>query len=162
MQALVVAAPDATHAACALACRAADKAERNSFVHEIDISRWLAGSEMGTVQVTSADIGDPMMATMQTGKSARRYGYPSNGVPRFAEAYRLQMQAWVDALAKGHHVGASAWAGYVTTAIAGQVVGALASGNRIALAYRPRPALCAWKTEVQDNQIYVVGAGWIS
>lgn len=40
----------------------------NSFVHEIDISRWLLGSEMMTAQVTSAPGGDPMLVTMQTDK----------------------------------------------------------------------------------------------
>jgi myo-inositol 2-dehydrogenase / D-chiro-inositol 1-dehydrogenase len=40
----------------------------NSLVHEIDISRWLLGSEMLTAQVTSAPGGDPLMVTMQTDK----------------------------------------------------------------------------------------------
>ena len=40
----------------------------NSFVHEIDISRWLLGSEMVTAQVTSAPGGGPILVTMQTDK----------------------------------------------------------------------------------------------
>jgi myo-inositol 2-dehydrogenase / D-chiro-inositol 1-dehydrogenase len=157
----------------------------NSFVHEIDISRWLLGSEMVTAQVTSAPGGDPMMVTMQSDKgeivstevhmnaaygyhvhaqlvgrqgsvemaaptriltnlaAAQSFAFPSNWVPRFAEAYRLQMQAWVDATRNGRCVGASAWDGYVTTAIAERIVGALASGDRIPLAFPPRPALYA-------------------
>lgn len=157
----------------------------NSLVHEIDISRWLLGSEMASAQVTSAPGGDPMMVTMQTDKGEivstevymnARYGYhvhaqlvgrqgsvemavptrtltnlaaaqsfafPPNWVPRFAEAYRLQMQAWVDATRAGKFVGASAWDGYVTTAIAEQIVGALASGDRIALTFPPCPQLYA-------------------
>ena len=38
----------------------------NSFVHEIDISRWLTGSEMVSAQVASGPGGDPMMITMGT------------------------------------------------------------------------------------------------
>ena len=157
----------------------------NSLVHEIDISRWLLGSEMASAQVTSAPGGDPMMVTMQTDKgeivstevymnasygyhvhaqlvgrqgsvemaaptrvltnlaAAQSFAFPPNWVPRFAEAYRLQMQAWVDATRAGQCVGASAWDGFVTTAIAEQIVGALASGDRIALTFPPRPALYA-------------------
>lgn len=157
----------------------------NSFVHEIDISRWLLGSEMVSAQVTSAPGGDPMMVTMQTEKGAivstevhmnAAYGYhvhaqlvgragtvemapptrtltnlsnaqsfdfPPNWVPRFTEAYRLQMQAWVNATKAGRFVGASAWDGYVTTAIAEQIVEGMASGGRIALSFPARPALYA-------------------
>lgn len=157
----------------------------NSFVHEIDISRWLLGTEMVTAQVTSAPGRDPMLVTMQTDKgeivstevymnahygyhvyaqlvgrqgsiemaaqtrvltnlaAAQSFAFPPNWVPRFAEAYRLQMQAWVDAIRTGQSVGASAWDGYITTAIAEQIVGALASGDRITLTHPPRPALYA-------------------
>ncbi len=38
----------------------------NSFVHEIDISRWLTGSEMVSAHVTSGPGGDPLMITMRT------------------------------------------------------------------------------------------------
>lgn len=157
----------------------------NSLVHEIDISRWLLGSEMINAQVTSAPGGDPMLVTMQTDKgeivstevfmnatygyhvhaqlvgrlgsvemavptrtltnlaAAQSFGFPPNWVPRFTEAYRLQMQAWVDAVAKGTHVGASAWDGYVTTSIAEQIVDGMAAGNRIDLTFPARPALYA-------------------
>lgn len=157
----------------------------NSLVHEIDISRWLLGSEMVTAQVTSAPSGDPMLVTMQTDKgeivstevfmnaaygyhvhaqlvgrlgtvemaaptrvltnlaAAQSFAFPPNWVPRFAEAYRLQMQAWVDATRDGRFVGASAWDGYVTTAIAEQIAAGMASGQRIALTYPARPALYA-------------------
>lgn len=157
----------------------------NSLVHEIDISRWLLGSEMINAQVTSAPGGDPMLVTMLTDKgeivstevfmnatygyhvhaqlvgrlgsvemaaptrtltnlaAAQSFGFPPNWVPRFTEAYRLQMQAWVDAIAKGTDVGASAWDGYITTSIAEQIVDGMAAGNRIALTFPARPALYA-------------------
>lgn len=158
----------------------------NSFVHEIDISRWLLGSEMVSAQVTSAPGGDPMMVTMQSDKGeivsteihmnaaygyhvhaqlvgrsgtiemaaptrtltnlsgAQSFGFPPNWVPRFTEAYRLQLQAWVDATTAGRTVGASAWDGYVTTAIAEQIVDGMASGGSTRLTFPlARPALYA-------------------
>ncbi len=157
----------------------------NSFVHEIDISRWLLGSEMVTAQVSAAPGGDPMMITLQTDKgeivstevhmnaaygyhvhaqlvgrsgtiemaaptrvltnlsNAQSFDFPANWVPRFTESYRLQMQAWVDATRDGRTVGASAWDGYVTTSIAGQIVDGMASGDRIHLNFPPCPALYA-------------------
>ncbi len=157
----------------------------NSFVHEIDISRWLLGSEMVTAQVTSAPGGDPMLITMQTDKgeivstevfmnanygyhvhaqlvgrlgtvemaaptrvltnlsNTQSYAYPSNWVPRFTNAYRLQMQAWVDATRTGQTTGASAWDGFVTTSTAEQIVAGMGGTGPIALSYPPRPALYA-------------------
>ena len=38
----------------------------NSFVHEIDISRWLIGSEMISARVEPASGDDPLMITMRT------------------------------------------------------------------------------------------------
>lgn len=56
--------------------------------------------------------------------------WPENWVPRFRDAYRIQMNAWVRSIADKRPVGASAWDGYVATAIAEQVVTALQTGVR--------------------------------
>ena len=40
----------------------------NSFVHVIDISRWLLGSELVSAVVHAAPGGDPLMITMETDK----------------------------------------------------------------------------------------------
>src|SRR5262249_14162205 len=40
----------------------------NSFVHEIDISRWLLGSEMVSAHVGAGPGGEPLMITMKTDK----------------------------------------------------------------------------------------------
>jgi myo-inositol 2-dehydrogenase / D-chiro-inositol 1-dehydrogenase len=73
--------------------------------------------------------------------SVQSFAFPSNWVPRFSEAYRLQMQAWVDASEGGQSVGASAWDGYLTTAIAERIVEGMSATNSIALSFPPRPAL---------------------
>lgn len=38
----------------------------NSFVHEVDASRWLLGEEMATARVLAAPGGDPLMIAMRT------------------------------------------------------------------------------------------------
>lgn len=157
----------------------------NSFVHEIDISRWLLGCDFTSATVQAAPGGDPLMITM-TGEAGQivstevfmnaRYGYhvhaqlvgrdgtvemaapatvltnhagqhghpwAENWVPRFRDAYRIQMNAWVRSIADGQPVGASAWDGYVATAIAEEVVTALQTGAPARLTLRDRPALYA-------------------
>lgn len=155
----------------------------NSFVHEIDISRWLVGSEMVSAHVEAGPGGEPLMITMKTDKDeivstevfvnagygyhvhvelvgrhgtvsrapasltllnrdrAGGHSYPDNWVPRFEEAYRRQMADWVSAVKTGVSVGASAWDGYVASAIAEQVAEALAGNGVAPLRYGPRPSL---------------------
>lgn len=157
----------------------------NSFVHEIDISRWLLGSDLVSAIVHEAPGGDPILITMETDKGEivstevfmnAHYGYhvhaqlvgrtgtvqmaqpsvtvtnsglhhghewPENWVPRFRDAYRVQMTAWVRSVATGSPAGASAWDGYVATAVAEQVVTALQTGAKAKLFLGARPALYA-------------------
>jgi myo-inositol 2-dehydrogenase/D-chiro-inositol 1-dehydrogenase len=74
---------------------------------------------------------------------ARQHGHawPENWVPRFRDAYRIQMNAWQRSIAENRPVGASAWDGYVATAIAEQVVTALQTGNPVRLNFGQRPDL---------------------
>ncbi|MFD1810128.1 hypothetical protein ACFSHQ_24880 [Gemmobacter lanyuensis] len=64
--------------------------------------------------------------------SAMQHGhrYSENWVPRFRDAYRRQMGAWVRSVSTGVPVGASAWDGYVATTIAEQIVAALGVAAR--------------------------------
>lgn len=143
----------------------------NSFVHEIDISRWLLGSEMLRADIVAGPGGEPLMITMTTDKDeivstevfvnasygyhvhaelvgrtgtiamaapaltetnlagAHRHDWPETWVPRFREAYRRQMNAWVQSLDRQQPVGASAWDGYVASAIAEQLAEAFAEGR---------------------------------
>ena len=155
----------------------------NSFVHEIDISRWLTGSEMVSAHVAAGPGGDPLMITMRTNRDeivsteifmnaaygyhvqaelvgragtvalatpsltlrnrdrAGGFSYPENWVPRFADAYRRQLANWIFAVKTGTAVGASAWDGYVASAIAEQIAAALAEARGVTLKYAPRPPL---------------------
>ena len=160
-----------------------EMAVTNSFVHEIDISRWLLDAEPVLARISAAPGGDPLMITLETITGAivstevymnARYGYhvhaqlvgregtvemsaptvtltnnarqhghvwPENWVPRFRDAYRIQMNAWVRSIAEARPVGASAWDGFVATAIAEQVVTALQTGNPVLLNFGQRPDL---------------------
>lgn len=155
----------------------------NSFVHEIDISRWLLGSDPVEAQVHSGAGGDPLLITMRSASGVlistevfinAAYGYHvhaqlvgragtvelaptvatisnlsgqqsqphfDNWVPRFRDAYRVQMTEWVRAIRNAVPCGASAWDGYAATALAAQVVQALESGQTTQLHLPPRPAI---------------------
>jgi myo-inositol 2-dehydrogenase/D-chiro-inositol 1-dehydrogenase len=61
---------------------------------------------------------------------------------RFAEAYRRQLQGWVDALrAAGPLPGASAWDGYVATVVANRAIQAYRTGERVAVDLPATPSL---------------------
>lgn len=66
--------------------------------------------------------------------------YPEDWRPRFANAYRLQLQAWVKSIETGKPVGASAWDGYAASAVGEAGLAALASGQRAKIVLEPRPA----------------------
>jgi myo-inositol 2-dehydrogenase/D-chiro-inositol 1-dehydrogenase len=71
------------------------------------------------------------------------FGFATDWRARFADAYRLQLQSWVDGIAAGRQVGASAWDGYEATAVAGASLEALASGQPVAIHLEPRPSFYA-------------------
>ena len=69
------------------------------------------------------------------------FAFPSDWRPRFALAYRTELQAWIEALRSGVPTGASAWDGYVATAVADAGLKSLASGQPTEVELQPRPAL---------------------
>jgi myo-inositol 2-dehydrogenase / D-chiro-inositol 1-dehydrogenase len=69
--------------------------------------------------------------------------YPADWRPRFAAAYRLQLQAWVKSVESGTSAGASAWDGYAASAVGEAGLAALASGQAAKVSLVPKPALYA-------------------
>ena len=63
--------------------------------------------------------------------------------PRFAAAYRIQNQAWIDSISTGRPVGSSTWDGYVATTVTDAGVKALNSGQTVAIAPEKKPRLYA-------------------
>ena len=86
----------------------------------------------------SVVIGRPssaLYATTVGPDGAGRWGgvVPSDYRERFAVAYDLEVQAWVDSCLSGSPVGPSAWDGYAATAVSTAGMASLASGERVAV-----------------------------
>ncbi|MEI5527393.1 Gfo/Idh/MocA family oxidoreductase [Streptomyces brasiliscabiei] len=89
-----------------------------------DIRCEVAG-EHGTLALT-----DPARLVTDSGR-ARSTGYPADWRPRFADAYRLELQAWTDAVTAGHPTPlATAYDGLVASAVAEAVIGSMKDGGR--------------------------------
>jgi myo-inositol 2-dehydrogenase / D-chiro-inositol 1-dehydrogenase len=66
--------------------------------------------------------------------------YPTDWRPRFVDAYRQQNRAWVKSINTGKpNLGASAWDGYCSTAVAEAGVEALHSGKTVAVTQIAKP-----------------------
>ena len=66
--------------------------------------------------------------------------YPADWRPRFVDAYRQQNRAWVKSINMGKtNLGASAWDGYASTAVAEAGVEALHSGKTVAVTQIAKP-----------------------
>jgi myo-inositol 2-dehydrogenase/D-chiro-inositol 1-dehydrogenase len=91
--------------------------------------------EEGTVSLAPA----PPFALRQAGLS----GYPveEDWRPRFADAYRIQLQEWVAAITSGESSpGSTAWDGYAASFTAAAALTSLATGQREAIEMPARPA----------------------
>ncbi len=74
--------------------------------------------------------------------------YPSDWRPRFVDAYRQQNRAWVKSVMTDKpNIGASAWDGYCSTAVAEAGVKALHSGKSIAVEQISRPKFYAVESD---------------
>jgi myo-inositol 2-dehydrogenase / D-chiro-inositol 1-dehydrogenase len=99
-----------------------------------DVRGELVG-EKGTVSLRA-----PVLAETNLGLTQATH-YPADWRPRFAEAYRVQNQAWVNSIRTGIPVGASAWDGYAATLVSEAGVAALSSSKKIEISYVSKPAL---------------------
>lgn len=96
----------------------------NNAAYGYDVRGELVG-EKGSVSLRSPVNSETSVNLTQS------MNYPEDWRPRFAEAYRLQNQAWIKSIATGKPVGASAWDGYAATLVAEAGVEALAKGAAV-------------------------------
>ena len=89
--------------------------------------------EQGTVALVP-----PVLTELRQG-GGQSFPYAHDWRPRFADAYRLELQSWVRGIASGHYEGASAWDGYAATAIAEACVHALDSGQPVDIRLAAHP-----------------------
>lgn len=73
-------------------------------------------------------MGDGALITESQGGQRRRPVHPQ-WLGRFEDAYRLEMQSWVDSISSGVPAGPSAWDGYVATVVAGACAEAAENGD---------------------------------
>lgn len=144
---------------------------KDSLVHEVDMTRFLLGEEIASVQIirprpnthAPAGLQDPQIAIFATtgGRHVDVELFVTTGVgyevrtevvgesgsmtigqdqissgflERFAVAYDLEVQRWVDALHAGVNVaGPTAWDGYAAAAVCAAGVRSLESGERVAV-----------------------------
>lgn len=106
----------------------------NNAAYGYDVRGELVG-ENGSVSLQS-----PALCAIDAGL-ARSVRYPPDWRPRFVDAYRLELQAWVQSVRTGKPAGASAWDGYAATAIAEAGVTSLAEQQTIPISLREIPAL---------------------
>ena len=92
--------------------------------------------EKGTVSLRAP------IRTETNAELIRGTAYPADWRPRFADAYRLQVQAWIKSIAAGTVAqGASAWDGYAAAAVAEAGLQAFAEGRRAAIRLVEKPGL---------------------
>ncbi|MFM8896494.1 MAG: hypothetical protein ACKOE2_14295, partial [Actinomycetales bacterium] len=90
-----------------------------------------------------ARMGDGSFVT-RSAANLRGVDVPELWLGRFAEAYRRQLQGWIDHVRTGVPIpGASAWDGYVATHIANRAIDALHAGTPVRISLPARPALYA-------------------
>ena len=93
-------------------------------------------AQLGTV------VLDTPRATVTRYNGAVARTLPPDWRPRFAEAYRRELQDWVNGVVEGDPArAASAWDGYVATVVAQAGIRALDSGQREVISLDDKPAL---------------------
>ncbi|WP_373503735.1 Gfo/Idh/MocA family protein [Aestuariivirga sp.] len=93
--------------------------------------------ETGTVSLM------PPADTVVRSTLATSTGLAPDWRPRFADAYRIQNQAWINSIRSGSPTGSSAWDGYVATTVTDAGVKSLETGQTVQISYEKKPALYA-------------------
>lgn len=84
------------------------------------------------------DLARPGPGKIRRGLS-QSSAFPPDWRGRFEDAYRIELQGWVNSLRGGPPVGASAWDGYAATAIAEAGVQSLRRGECVKVKLAPKP-----------------------
>lgn len=99
-----------------------------------EVACWIIGSR------GMLEMGDGSFIT-RTATYLRGQDIPELWLGRFADAYRREMQAWVDAVRAGTTTGASTWDGFAATVGAQAAAKAIRSGKTEPVELPARPAL---------------------
>jgi myo-inositol 2-dehydrogenase/D-chiro-inositol 1-dehydrogenase len=89
----------------------------------------------------SADLGEGSFV-VSSKKMNRGSEIPELWLTRFNEAYRIQLQAWINSIREGKPpVGSSIWDGYAATVLANKAVEAYRTGNKVAIKLKTKPGI---------------------
>ena len=92
----------------------------------------------GTTELTTPRLARHTLA------GARAEPIAQGWLERFGDTYRIELQAWIDAVTSGRTTGASTWDGYAAAVISDAGVEALRRpGDRVPVTLPDRPALYA-------------------
>jgi myo-inositol 2-dehydrogenase/D-chiro-inositol 1-dehydrogenase len=105
----------------------------NNAAYGYDVRGELVG-EHGTVSLRSPARSELNVDLRQSTP------YPADWRPRFEDAYRLELQAWIRSISSGEPAGASAWDGYAAAVIAEAAVTSLSEGRTVAVSMPETPA----------------------
>ena len=89
----------------------------------------------------SADLGEGSFV-VSSKKMNRGSEIPELWLTRFNEAYRIQLQAWINSIREGKPpVGSSIWDGYAATVLANKAVEAYRTGNKVEIKLKTKPGI---------------------
>jgi len=98
----------------------------------------IRGEVVGETGTAAIGDGGGVVVSSAGQRSSR---VPPDWRERFAGAYDLELQDWLDAAAAGTCTGPSSWDGYAAAAVADACMAALASGERTAVSLVRRPGI---------------------
>jgi myo-inositol 2-dehydrogenase/D-chiro-inositol 1-dehydrogenase len=89
----------------------------------------------------STDLGEGSFVTSSK-KFSRGSEIPELWLTRFNEAYRIQLQAWINSIREGKlPVGSSIWDGYAATVLANKAVEAYRTGKKVEITLKAKPGI---------------------
>ena len=89
----------------------------------------------------TAALGELSPVLVRTAQQAAT-PIPADWRERFIQAYDVEIQEWIDSIARGGApLGPSAWDGYAAAVVSDAGIAALRGGERVEVALAPKPAL---------------------
>lgn len=104
--------------------------------HSYDI-QCEAVSELGTVRLSDQQLVE------RTGPIGRSHALTMDHNERFGQAFVVEVQQWIAAVARGEHTGSTSWDGYAAACVCDAGVRALGQDAWVAVDMIERPALYA-------------------
>jgi len=110
---------------------------------QVSVLRMAGGGLVTTEVFINSQVGYDVRCEAVAEQGALSVGLDAGAhadwTTRFARAYDLEVQAWVDACGRGEVVGATSWDGYAATVVAAAALASLATGRPVPVDLDPDP-----------------------